>query len=36
MRSFLLANLGGLTGDAYGALCETGEVIALAALTARI
>jgi adenosylcobinamide-GDP ribazoletransferase len=29
-------DLGGLTGDTYGALCEIGEVIALAALTARI
>jgi adenosylcobinamide-GDP ribazoletransferase len=29
-------DLGGLTGDTYGALCEIGEVIALAALTARL
>ena len=29
-------DLGGLTGDTYGALCEIGEVIALAALTARV
>jgi len=29
-------DLGGLTGDAYGALCEIGEVIALAALTVRV
>jgi len=29
-------DLGGLTGDTYGALCEIGEVVALAALTARI
>jgi adenosylcobinamide-GDP ribazoletransferase len=28
--------LGGLTGDTYGALCELGEVVALAALTARL
>ncbi len=27
--------LGGLTGDTYGALCEIGEVVALAALSAR-
>ena len=27
-------DLGGLTGDTYGALCELGEVVALAALTA--
>lgn len=27
-------DLGGLTGDTYGALCEIGEVVALAALTA--
>ncbi|MFN3374581.1 MAG: adenosylcobinamide-GDP ribazoletransferase, partial [Chloroflexus sp.] len=26
-------DLGGLTGDTYGALCEIGEVVALAALT---
>lgn len=29
-------DLGGLTGDTYGALCEFGEVIALAALTATL
>ncbi|HEX5692426.1 MAG TPA: adenosylcobinamide-GDP ribazoletransferase [Roseiflexaceae bacterium] len=29
-------DLGGLTGDTYGALCEIAEVVALAALTARI
>jgi cobalamin synthase len=29
-------DLGGLTGDTYGALCEIGEVVALAALTARV
>jgi adenosylcobinamide-GDP ribazoletransferase len=29
-------DLGGLTGDTYGALCEIGEVVALAALTARL
>ena len=29
-------DLGGLTGDTYGALCEIGEVVALATLTARI
>jgi adenosylcobinamide-GDP ribazoletransferase len=29
-------DLGGLTGDTYGALCDIGEVIALAALTARV
>jgi adenosylcobinamide-GDP ribazoletransferase len=29
-------DLGGLTGDTYGALCEIGEVIALAALTVRV
>jgi adenosylcobinamide-GDP ribazoletransferase len=29
-------DLGGLTGDTYGALCEIGEVVALAALTATI
>ncbi len=29
-------SLGGLTGDTYGALCELGEVIALAALTAHL
>lgn len=28
--------LGGLTGDTYGALCEIGEVVALAALTASL
>jgi len=28
--------LGGLTGDTYGALCEIGEVIALAAMSARL
>jgi len=28
-------DLGGLTGDTYGALCEIAEVVALAALTAR-
>lgn len=28
--------LGGLTGDTYGALCEIGEVVALAALTAQL
>jgi adenosylcobinamide-GDP ribazoletransferase len=27
-------DLGGLTGDTYGALCEISEVVALAALTA--
>ncbi|MCS7054949.1 MAG: adenosylcobinamide-GDP ribazoletransferase [Thermoflexales bacterium] len=27
--------LGGLTGDTYGAMCEIGEVIALAAMSAR-
>jgi adenosylcobinamide-GDP ribazoletransferase len=37
MPALLLAPaLGGLTGDTYGALCEIGEVIALAALTARV
>ena len=29
-------DLGGLTGDTYGALCEIGEVVALAALTASV
>ncbi|WP_298819204.1 adenosylcobinamide-GDP ribazoletransferase [Chloroflexus sp.] len=29
-------DLGGLTGDTYGALCEIGEVVALAALTIRL
>jgi adenosylcobinamide-GDP ribazoletransferase len=29
-------DLGGLTGDTYGALCEIAEVVALAALAARI
>jgi len=29
-------DLAGLTGDTYGALCEIGEVVALAALTVRI
>jgi adenosylcobinamide-GDP ribazoletransferase len=29
-------DLGGLTGDTYGALCEIGEVVALAALTAAL
>lgn len=29
-------DLGGLTGDTYGALCEIGEVVALATLTASI
>jgi adenosylcobinamide-GDP ribazoletransferase len=29
-------DLGGLTGDTYGALCEIGEAVALAALTARV
>jgi adenosylcobinamide-GDP ribazoletransferase len=29
-------DLGGLTGDTYGALCEIGEVVALAALAARL
>ncbi|OAN47653.1 adenosylcobinamide-GDP ribazoletransferase [Chloroflexus islandicus] len=29
-------DLGGLTGDTYGALCEIGEVVALAALTIRM
>jgi adenosylcobinamide-GDP ribazoletransferase len=29
-------DLGGLTGDTYGALCEIGEVVVLAALTARL
>jgi adenosylcobinamide-GDP ribazoletransferase len=29
-------DLGGLTGDTYGALCEIAEVVALAALTATI
>jgi adenosylcobinamide-GDP ribazoletransferase len=29
-------DLGGLTGDTYGALCEIGEVVVLATLTARI
>jgi adenosylcobinamide-GDP ribazoletransferase len=29
-------DLGGLTGDTYGALCEIGEVVALAALTATL
>ena len=29
-------DLGGLTGDTYGALCEIGEVVALAALSAKI
>ncbi|MCS6846236.1 MAG: adenosylcobinamide-GDP ribazoletransferase [Anaerolineae bacterium] len=28
-------SLGGLTGDTYGAMCEIGEVVALAAMTAR-
>jgi cobalamin synthase len=28
--------LGGLTGDTYGALCEIGEVMALAAFTAWV
>lgn len=28
-------SLGGLTGDTYGAMCEIGEVIALAAMSAR-
>jgi adenosylcobinamide-GDP ribazoletransferase len=29
-------DLGGLTGDTYGALCEIAEVVALAVLTARV
>ncbi len=29
-------DLGGLTGDTYGALCELGEVVALAALSVRL
>jgi adenosylcobinamide-GDP ribazoletransferase len=29
-------DLGGLTGDTYGALCEIAEVVALAALSARL
>jgi adenosylcobinamide-GDP ribazoletransferase len=29
-------DLGGLTGDTYGALCEIGEVVALATLTATL
>ena len=29
-------DLGGLTGDTYGALCEIGEVVALAALSAAL
>jgi adenosylcobinamide-GDP ribazoletransferase len=28
-------SLGGLTGDTYGAMCEIGEVVALAAMSAR-
>jgi adenosylcobinamide-GDP ribazoletransferase len=33
LASWWTHNLGGLTGDTYGALCEIGEVVALAALT---
>ena len=36
LAQWWVRDLGGLTGDTYGALCEITEVVALAALTARL
>ncbi|MGB9736905.1 MAG: adenosylcobinamide-GDP ribazoletransferase [Chloroflexus aggregans] len=36
LASWWVRDLGGLTGDTYGALCEIGEVVALAVLTANL
>ena len=36
LAQWWMRDLGELTGDTYGALCEIAEVVALAALTARL
>ena len=36
LKAWWTCDLGGLTGDTYGTLCEIGELFPLAALTARV